>query len=256
MESWLLQQSLPVPGRPASGLRRRFGAVGTGRVAALFLVGTKLTLAETVEVFERWLPLKMSERQALNLLQPIGEALAKQEEQEVQEAHCARTQGVGEPAPQAREIKRVYVELDGVYARHRRGSVALSNEELQQEGDVYREVKVGAVFAGEPGQDRSELVPGVFVDRAGRIQYVARRCTAEAFGPHLFALAQHSGLSQAQQVVALGDGASWIWNLVGEHFPQAVQIVDLWHAREHVWKVAHAVFGRTSAKATAWAKQG
>lgn len=161
-------------------------------------VAANLTLAETVEVFERWVPLKMSERQALNLLQPIGEALAKQEEHEVQEiaqqARCARTQVVGEPAPHAREINRLYVELDGVYARHRRGSVALSHEELQHEGDGYREVKVGAVFAGEPGQERSELVPGVFVDRAGRIPYVARRCTAEAFGAHLYALAQHSGL--------------------------------------------------------------
>jgi hypothetical protein len=82
---------------------------------------------------------------------------------------------------------------------------------------------------------------------------VARRTTAQTFGPYLYALAQHCGIERAKQVVILGDGAAWIWRLVAEHFPQAVQIVDLWHAREHVWKVAHAVFGRGTPQEAAWA---
>jgi len=240
------------------GVETRRTSPGVQKLVS-YLAAT-MTLEETVEVFERWVPLGMSGRQALNLFQPVGEALAKQEEQDVQklaqEARCARTQAGTEPAEPAKEIKRLYVELDGIYARHRRSSIVLSNEEQQREGDVYREVKVGAVFAGEPGPERSKLVPGVFVDRAGPIRYVARRATAEAFGPYLYTLAHRCGLAQTEQVIALGDGAVWIWNLIGEYFPQAIQIVDLWHAREHVWKVAHAVFGRTSAKATAWAKQG
>ncbi len=59
--------------------------------------------------------------------------------------------------------------------------------------------------------------------------------------------------SKRSRVVVLGDGAPWIWNLVAEHFPGAVQIVDLYHAKEHVWDVAHAVFGRGTAVGTAWA---
>jgi hypothetical protein len=51
----------------------------------------------------------------------------------------------------------------------------------------------------------------------------------------------------------VGDGAPWIWNLAAEHFPQAVQIVDLYHAKEHVWDVAHAVFGPGTAAGVAWA---
>jgi hypothetical protein len=53
----------------------------------------------------------------------------------------------------------------------------------------------------------------------------------------------------------LGDGAVWIWKLVAEHFPDAVQIVDLYHAEEHVWEVAHAVYGHKGQKAELWAKQ-
>ena len=54
--------------------------------------------------------------------------------------------------------------------------------------------------------------------------------------------------------MVLGDGATWIWRLVAEHFPEAVQIVDIWHAREHVWKVARTVFGPNTPEASAWAE--
>jgi hypothetical protein len=54
-------------------------------------------------------------------------------------------------------------------------------------------------------------------------------------------------------VVVIGDGAPWLWNLAAEHFPGAVQILDLYHAKAHVWDVAHAVFGAGTAVATAWA---
>jgi hypothetical protein len=56
-------------------------------------------------------------------------------------------------------------------------------------------------------------------------------------------------------VVALGDGAAWIWRLVAEHFPDAVQIVDLYHAHEQIWKIARAVFGPNTPAGSAWAQQ-
>ena len=128
----------------------------------------------------------------------------------------------------------------------RRGSVPMEKEELQRTGDVYREIKAGAVFRAERGPHRSELAPGVYVDTPApdSVRYVARRTAKGGFGWLLYHLARQCGLEQAQQVVVLGDGAPWIWNLVAEHFPEAVQIVDLYHAKEHVWDVAHAVFGR------------
>jgi hypothetical protein len=115
-------------------------------------------------------------------------------------------------------------------------------------------VKVGAVFTATRGRSRSNLIPGTFIDAGSPIQYAARRSTAQTFGRYLYALAQRCGIERAQQVVVVGDGAAWIWRLAAEHFPQAGQIVDLWHAREHVWKVAHAVFGRGHPQEAAWAK--
>ncbi len=53
----------------------------------------------------------------------------------------------------------------------------------------------------------------------------------------------------------LGDGAVWIWNLASEHFPGAVQIVDRFHAKQHLSDVGKAVYGATSDLARAWARE-
>ena len=37
--------------------------------------------------------------------------------------------------------------------------------------------------------------------------------------------------------MVLGDGADWIWNIAAEQFPGAIQIVDLYHARQHLWEL-------------------
>lgn len=216
------------------------------------------TLEEAAATFSRLLPLQMSARQALNLLQPLGEALQQQEDERVRElwdqAGQARTTSQPSEADQPERIDRLYIELDGVLARLRRGSVPLQEQERKRKGDVYREVKVGAVFEATRGPERSGLAPGVFVDQAGPKHYVARRSQAEDFGKLLYTLAVSSGLQRAHQLVVLGDGAAWIWRLVAEHFPGAVQIVDIWHAREHVWKMARAVFGPNTSEASAWAE--
>ncbi len=113
------------------------------------------------------------------------------------------------------------------------------------------------MFLAQRGPERSELVPEVWVDtpKEGSLRYVARRTAKGGFGQLLYALAQQSGLSRAKQIVVLGDGAPWIWKLVAEHFPGAVQIVDLYHAQQHVWEVASAVFGPSSQDACIWAKE-
>jgi len=70
------------------------------------------------------------------------------------------------PPSQQKSIERLSIELDGVMARLRRGSVPMEEQECKRKGDVYREIKVGAVFEASQGPARSQLAPGVFVDQA------------------------------------------------------------------------------------------
>jgi hypothetical protein len=230
----------------------------TGGVQKLIsYLSARLTFEEAAETLCRSVPIGMSGRQALTLMRPVGEALATAEDRQVNtlqaQAKQARSQPQ-EPKP-TKEIERLYIELDGVLARMRRGSVPMEKEERQRKGDVYREIKAGAVFRAERGPKRSELAPGVYVDTPAQdsVRYVARRTAKGGFDWLLYQLALQCGLEQAQQVVVVGDGAPWIWNLAAEHFPGAVQILDLYHAKEHVWDVAHAVFGRGTAAGTVWA---
>jgi hypothetical protein len=227
---------------------------------AVGFLAAQMPLAVAAESFRRLLPLEMTGRQVEALIQPVGEALLAQEEAAVQtrwvEAAQARTPAELVPAVlPASPLERLYVELDGVVVRLRRGSVPWEAQEEQRAGDVYREVKVGAVFPATRGPQRSELAPGVWLDEAGPIRYVARRTKAATFGPLLYELAVQAGVPRAREVVVLGDGARWIWEVAEEHFPGAVQIVDLWHARQPVWNVAHAVFGRGTATGAAWAEE-
>src|SRR5256714_1632469 len=235
-------------GRTSPGVQRLLGKLVS-----------RLTLCEAVDTFTDILPLPMSERQALNLIQPLGEALSKQEEEQVQalfeQAATKEMQAAEQGSVLGPAIRRLYIETDGVTARIRRGSVPMEEAETKRKGDVYREIKVGAVFEGIPGRERSELVPGVFLDEPGPTQYVARRLTVEEFGRFLYTLAQRCGLERAQEVVILGDGARWIRHIVEEPFPQPTPILDLYHAREHVWNVANAVYGSGTPQAAAWAKQ-
>lgn len=59
---------------------------------------------------------------------------------------------------------------------------------------------------------------------------------------------------RARKKVIIGDGAEWIWNLVAEHFQDAVQIVDLYHARQHLWEVTRQLYPNDEVHQKAWMK--
>lgn len=237
------------------GLSQHQRSPGVQRLVAR--LSARLTHEEGAEAVSQVVPVTISARQVGQVLQPIGEAFLAREDHQVQQVweqgahqHLGEAQWQEEAGPR---IPRLSVEMDGVMARLRRGSVSLEADECECQGDVYREVKVGAIFHGEPGRERSELVPGVCVDTPGPLRSVARRTTAEEGGPRRSALARQNGLLRAQQVVILGEGATWIGKLADEQFPGAVPIVDESHAREHVWDVARAAFALDIERRDSWA---
>jgi hypothetical protein len=111
----------------------------------------------------------------------------------------------------------------------------------------YGEAKVGVVYQTEQ-QDGWDA--GI-----RWCAYTATLQKVEAFTPAFVALARAHGSDRAREVVLLGDGAEWIWNLAARHFPQAVQIVDYWHMTEHLYAVANAQFGAGSEAARAWVQE-
>ncbi len=207
----------------------------------------------------------LSGKQVQRLAEPLGQRLGEMEAETVaqwwQMVTAARgvvaqaSAVLGEVTDAATPVKRLYVQMDGITVRVR--GIAGKGS------DMWREVKVGAVFVAERGRHLSQLaklIPGrdvvdEWVDRPqGLITYVAGRIEAAPFGLKVYAEATRRGLERAAEVVILGDGAHWIWHIAEEHFPGAVQILDFWHASEWVWKVAKAVWGEGSDQAKAWAE--
>ena len=82
--------------------------------------------------------------------------------------------------------------------------------------------------------------------------YAATRLGVEALSAQLYREALARGLGQAQLVLVIADGALWIWNLAKDRFPDADQRLDLFHAEEHLWAVAHDLYGRGTPEAQAW----
>jgi hypothetical protein len=82
--------------------------------------------------------------------------------------------------------------------------------------------------------------------------YVATRRGLDAFRAQLYTETIQRGLLQAEEVLILADGAVWIWNIAEDRFKGATQRVDMYHVREHLWDLAHELFGRGSEKAKQW----
>ena len=106
------------------------------------------------------------------------------------------------------------------------------------ERDGWHEVKVGTVYANE----------GRYRTAGGRRrvlakEYLATLEGAAGFGRQLWARAEAWQVERSRRVVVMGDGAPWIWNLSAEHFPGAVEIVDFYHAVEHLWSAGEALWG-------------
>jgi hypothetical protein len=142
--------------------------------------------------------------------------------------------------------------------------------------DDWHEVKLGLVSGCAVGWP----APGTRPDQAHRLlgpSYLASRASAAAFGPLLLAEAARRGalevvgwehapgddpalprvpaLAVLREAIVLGDGAPWIWGLAAEHFGRRTEIVDWYHASEHLWTVAKALHGAGTPAAAAWAEQ-
>jgi hypothetical protein len=77
---------------------------------------------------------------------------------------------------------------------------------------------------------------------------------AEEFGKRIYLEAWNRGWSRADKKAVMGDGTEWIWNLADQHFPGAVQIVDLYHARQHLWWLVRKLHPNDQVAQKAWMK--
>lgn len=142
-----------------------------------------------------------------------------------------------------RDHDRIYLQIDGQLCPTR---------ELRQgpEDQGYREAKAVMAFSqadvAEVSKERHELLAKVLK---------AQITDCESFRPFVAEVYQQAHGPQAAEVIVLADGAHWIWNLVSDLLPHAVQILDFSHAKHYLWEAAKLIYGADSAFVRPWVKE-
>jgi hypothetical protein len=133
------------------------------------------------------------------------------------------------PLPPGGLPDKMYIAIDGTGVPMMTAETAGRPGKGEDGKARTREVKLACVFTQtKVDQD------GYPVRDPDSSSYLATFAPAARFGVLMAAEACRRGAAHVRQLTILGDGAVWIWNLASEHFPEATQIVDLYHAREHL----------------------
>jgi hypothetical protein len=199
------------------GMRRMMAMVGSessfhrGREQLELLAGLQVTT-------------KAVERQA----EAIGADIARREQIRIDQAIQLELPEILGP-----RVPKFYIEMDGVQVPILKADTEGRAGRTPGQRARTREVKLGCVFTQTTCDEE-----GRPIREEASTTYVGAIEEAEEFGRRLYLEVWQRGWSRACLKVVLGDGAPWIWNLADQFFPGAIQIVDLYHAREHIWELA------------------
>jgi hypothetical protein len=205
------------------GLEGKHHSVGVRKKVAL--EASSQPFAETSKRLKELTGIEVSSKEAQLESEELGQEAGIQAD-ELVEAFWSEQVDI-EPEAIAR---RLYITADGTSVSTDEGG---------------KEVKIGGVY--ETPQTKNGL--------ANDIMYTGGFHNSEHFGKKLYVLALRRGLRAAGEVIFIGDGARWIWKLARYHFPEAIQIVDFYHATKRLWSLSHNIYGEGTKACKDWAKK-
>ena len=159
--------------------------------------------------------------------------------------------------PEVSDAPTLYLGLDGTGVPSRKTEVKGVCGKQPDGSAKTREAKLAVVWSAETIDKEGRPVrdPGSATYNAA-IETIATRDTdteTAPFARRILREAERRGFDTAARQVVLGDGAAWIWNFADEHIPDAIQIVDIFHAKQHLFDVAKAIYGPGSEIGEQWA---
>jgi uncharacterized protein UPF0236 len=191
------------------------GSSSRGLQARMALLAAQMPFAQVADLLRRLCGVTVSTTTCQTVAEQVGEWMHDHAHDELAELDPIRT-------------TPVYISMDGAMTLDR--------------ADGWKEIRVGSVYTTR--QTAEEIV-------ACRHSYLVDHTSVESLGERLWEEFRRRGGKQAQQVIVIGDGALWIWNLARGYWPQAVQIVDWYHACSHLQTAAIAL-GEHRADAKQW----
>jgi len=201
----------------------------------------KMSYGDATEALQELGQIEISENSVWRLTQEWGEAMKQEEENETERANTQVEQAAPRPGT-TKSDTRLGASMDGcmIYVR----------------AEDWKELKCGCVFDVEwTTIFDSATKEMVEVGHATHTSYISHLGGPEAFGRKLWSEAKRRHWHAASDTQVVADGAPWIWNLVGDYLYDAHQLVDWYHATEHLGLAANLAFGEGSALALHWFKQ-
>ena len=196
------------------------------------VVGSEMPFAKACEPMKVLAGLEVPAKAIERAAEAIGTEIARRDDREI-----ARAKQLVLPVVSRQNIPIMYVLMDGVQIPAVAAATEGRSGRTEGQRARTRECKLGAVYTqttvdqdGRPVRD------------ADSTTYVGAIENADEFGLRIYTEAWRRGWEWAAIKIVIGDGAVWIWNQADLHFPGAVQIVDLYHARQHLWELAALLF--------------
>lgn len=198
-------------------------------------LGAKQPFGEVVKDLRALAGIDISRKDAERLSEAMGESM------EQWDAARRRQIRMMEPPPPdtPKSIDTLYIEFDGTGVPMTKKEVAGRKGKQKDGGAKTREAKLGCVFTQTAFDERGRPIRDpASTTFTGGIE------TAATFGWRIYAEAVRRGFYEAKRVIVLTDGAEWIKGITEDHFPGALHIIDLYHAREHLVELCRQLFDR------------
>ena len=217
------------------------GQVTQALSSLLGVLGVEVAFEEASQLAERFLLFRVSDNTVRKQTEGYGNAQAQAEKEWIEKAE-------DEKSLQARERSlechsgRIYASIDGAH-------VPLQHEWRELKTLCWYAVeKTGMSHHRQPVGEQNHL-------HAKDMKYYCDIAEAEQFGRLLWATGIQNTVDTYDEIVFVSDGAAWIWRLVEKYFPQAVQIVDWYHASQYLTPIAEVAFGTDTSQAKEWLTQ-
>jgi len=192
----------------------RAGQATTGMSRLLGLAGITVSFEEARRQIQEYLQVDVCANTIRQETQQIGRKQAKCEQNWIEQSQDLEYLQARERQPQGPQ--RMYGSIDGAF---------VPLEEEWKEAKTVSWYQVGSRYGkAEP--------------HAKEIAYYTSLEPVETFGELLWGTSVHHQADRAAELIFVCDGATWIWKLVTQYFPNAVQIVDWYHASQYLHAVA------------------
>lgn len=192
------------------------------------------------EVLLKLRSIEVSGTQVQIISEEVGKAVFEHQKESAEAAYAKPEVAIPQILEKDKKDAVLYIMPDG----------SAVNTRIQDEGgSSWREVKLGLTFLDKDMIQRKNG-KGIITQK----EYVAYLGSVEEFKKYLFESAVRAGYGRVKKVVFIGDGASWIWNMCQELFPDAECILDYYHLKENVYDYAKALYPADEQKSHAWAE--